>query len=230
MKQYKNKHDGFLYKVDHLCLAIMNRSEYVSTDLHRIGEDGNRVGKNIFIAADGNAPEFWDFYEELPAETKEEPQSQKDDNQEHDNISKEMQEALNKISEIKINLKEIPFCNRHHKRLINDWVGCEDCQEEFRKNPKLGKFEEKPKSIWKSAEELPDYPSDIILTTNTKKNHYILCHFTPSDDIYREHIQVVAGGGEFEIPIDMVHKYCKLTDFINHIESLEERIKKLEEK
>ncbi len=103
----------------------------------------------------------------------------------------------------------------------------------------LEKFKEKPKSIWKPVQDRPKYSCEAIfrreLYGEPTKYYYFFAEYKNQ------------GAGIFEIKgwyaigsnaddhgkklIDQRSgEYCELTDFMNHIESLEQRIKKLEEK
>ena len=122
--------------------------------------------------------------------------------------------------EIKVNLKEVPFCNSHHKRLINDFAGCEDCQEEFRNNPKLG--EEKPESIWRPVSELPEKLTNFIL--KTKKWGDLFSHWNSELKAFMMNI----GEDEIICPQYEIIEYCTLADYNREHEFLKSRIEKLE--
>ena len=88
--------------------------------------------------------------------------------------------------------------------------------------------EEKPKSIWKSVEELPkqldNVGADIPCYILDGQGYYRFGLFSVKN--FYEHNGRLIEFGKLHEPV----KYCTLTDFINDYEQLKEIIKKLEEK
>jgi len=88
------------------------------------------------------------------------------------------------------------------------------------------KVNEKEESIWKPISELPEF----LYTP------FVLIKFD-SDVVILGKIDKIDGkkqftdiNGQHQYPLNIVKEYSLLTDFINHYEKLEERVKKLEEK
>jgi hypothetical protein len=115
--------------------------------------------------------------------------------------------------EIKIEFRPIPNCKKHNKRLINDKVGCEECVETV--------------SIWKDVSKLP-HPKDRRLD-----NQDLLLKMDDGKIIYGQ------GYDRDILPIQntsyekwslLEGKYCTLTDFVNQVEDMEARLRKLEGK
>jgi len=80
-----------------------------------------------------------------------------------------------------------------------------------------------PVSIWKDVSELPYYGCRILVK---HKHHiqiipYYYCNgiFTPDNKDF-----------SFEIDNSVIKKFCLLTDFINQVEDMEARLRKLEGK
>jgi len=96
---------------------------------------------------------------------------------------------------------------------------------ESKPEPKIDMKEEcvEPVSIWKDVSELPYYGCRILVK---HKHHiqiipYYYCNgiFTPDNKDF-----------SFEIDNSVIKKFCLLTDFINQVEDMEARLRKLEGK
>lgn len=115
---------------------------------------------------------------------------------------------------IKKSEQETYCCSNHCGQIF--WA------DEFKKH-QLSIVQNTPhKSIWKSVEELPDYSCDVYV--KWKDGEIVRSKYLTAARKFRmPHIDLDIDDSRFEC-------YCELTDFINHINSLEERIKKLEGK
>jgi len=94
-----------------------------------------------------------------------------------------------------------------------------------KQEPKIDMKEEsvEPVSIWKDVSELPEYGCRILVK---HKHHrqiipYYYCNgiFTPDNKDF-----------SFEIDNSIIKKFCLLTDFVNQVEDMEARLRKLEGK
>jgi hypothetical protein len=90
---------------------------------------------------------------------------------------------------------------------------------------------EKPKSIWKSVKELPIFKSDsnsaysiIMELKHDNRKIYGIYSWSMEEEAHFYDMEMD------EIYQEDISRYCILTDYINYIESFENRIKKLEEK
>lgn len=158
--------------------------------------------------------------------------------------NKQNMKIHNNVEELFESLEEVPpeeakyICSN-----CGDKLGAVGCTSDF----KLGIFcsawcpnttiKEEPKSIWKSIDELDQFiipnaqdEQDCLVFFNDGTINMAL--YSPYEkEFYYDSIC------KFEIDREYIKEFCTLTDFIedhknlkDHIESLEERIKKLEEK
>jgi hypothetical protein len=95
----------------------------------------------------------------------------------------------------------------------------------------IRKMGEKPKSIWKSVKELPIFKSDsnsaysiIMELKHDNRKIYGIYSWSMEEEAHFYDMEMD------EIYQEDISRYCILTDYINYIESFENRIKKLEEK
>lgn len=129
------------------------------------------------------------------------------------------------------------YCNR-----LEEGLGCNPCLTKYINNnlstiTEINMLEEKPKSIWKDVSELPEKDCQVIV--KTKKGEVSIADFVhyPHKNFYSINYIYYYGDERSNSRTELTEKsiydvesFTYTGDFINHIDSLEQRINQLEKK
>jgi hypothetical protein len=243
-KRYKQKKGGWILTVNTVSdqigaveTGLLFDSSSFLDDFEELPDQEPTTGKNNYLFEnDSNYPElltaakFVEDFFKLRGFENWEFMGLRSRKKADDKVQEALKEAKEELNNFSQDLLDDDYADAEGIELFNALYKLVDALEKkeplaysnIQETPVSSKVDYTSKSIWKPISELPDQQEDIILIKYHTGN-IAIAYVLEGDRIYCPFLLT-------KEPIDIrnIDTYYRLTDFINHQESLEKRIERLE--